>query len=101
MSDIWRAVLLVGVGAIVCKAAGPVALGGRRLPARVQGLVGTLAPALLAALVATQIFGGERELVLDERALGLAAAAVLIVVRAPILMVVVGAAAATGLARTL
>lgn len=101
MSDIWRAVVLVGVGAVVFKAAGPVAIGGRRLPGRIQGLVGTLAPALLAALVATQVFGGDRELVLDERAIGLAAAAVLVVARAPILVVVVAAAVVTGLARAL
>lgn len=99
MSDIWRAVIMVGLGAVVFKAAGPVAIGGRQLPGRVQGLVATLAPALLAALVATQIFGGDQQLVLDERALGLAAAAVLIVVRAPILAVVVAAAAVTGIAR--
>ena len=101
MSDIWRAVIIVGLSAVVFKAAGPVAVGGRQLPGRVQGLVGTLAPALLAALIATQVFGGHRELLLDERALGLAAAAVLIVLRAPILVVVVAAAAVTGAARAL
>ncbi len=99
MSDVWRAVILVGVGAMVCKAAGPVVIGGRQLPERVQGLVGTLAPALLAALVATQVFGGDHELVLDARALGLAAAAVGIAARAPILMVVIAAAVVTALAR--
>jgi branched-subunit amino acid transport protein len=36
------------------KAAGPVALGGRELPERFTGVVTLLAPALLAALVATQ-----------------------------------------------
>ena len=101
MSDIWRAVIAVGLGAVVFKAAGPVAIGGRQLPGPVQGLVGTLAPALLAALIATQVFGGNRELLLDERALGLAAAAVLIVLRAPILVVVIAAAAVTGAARAL
>ncbi len=101
MSDIWPAVIVVGLGAIVFKAAGPLAIGGRQLPGSVQGLVGTLAPALLAALIATQVFGGNRAVVLDERALGLAAAAVLIVLRAPILVVVIAAAAVTGLARSL
>ena len=101
MSDVWRAVILVGIGAVVCKAAGPVAIGGRQLPGRLQGLVGTLAPALLAALVATQVFGGTHELTVDARALGLGAAAVLIALRAPILAVVMGAAAATALARAL
>ncbi|MBA4180472.1 MAG: branched-chain amino acid ABC transporter [Anaerolinea sp.] len=93
--------MLVGLGAILFKAAGPVALGGRQLPARLSGLVGALAPALLAALIVTQVFGGDSELVLDARAAGLGAAAVLIAVRAPILAVVIGAAAVTALARAM
>jgi hypothetical protein len=58
-----------------------------------------LAPALLAALVVVQVFGSERDLVVDARAVGLGAAAVALVLRAPILVVVVTAAAATALAR--
>ena len=38
----------------VIKAAGPVALGGRELPTWFTSVVVLLAPALLAALVATQ-----------------------------------------------
>lgn len=93
------AVVLVGLGTIAIKAAGPVAIGGRTLPPRVMGLVSALAPALLAALVATQVFGGDRELVLDERVLGVGAAALLIVLRVPVLGVVVAAAVVTALAR--
>ncbi|MGQ0608933.1 MAG: AzlD domain-containing protein, partial [Chloroflexota bacterium] len=52
MSDAWVIVLAVGTGTIAIKAAGPVLLGGRPLPERVQGVVALLAPALLAALVA-------------------------------------------------
>ena len=99
MSSAWQAVIWVGLGAMFFKAAGPVALGGRSLPGRLDGIVGALAPALLAALIATQIFGGDRELVLDARAVGLGAAAVLVALRAPILAVVAGAALATALAR--
>ena len=101
MSEIWGAVALVGIGAVLFRAAGPLALGGRPLPERMQGLMATLAPALLAALVATQVFGGNRELVLDERALGLGAAGVLIALRAPVLVVLIAAAGATALARAL
>ncbi len=93
------AVVLVGLGTIAIKAAGPVAIGGRTLPPRVMGLVSALAPALLAALVATQVFGGDHELVLDERVLGVGAAALLIVLRVPVLGVVVAAAVVTALAR--
>lgn len=38
------------------KAVGPIALGGRELPPRFEGVIMLLAPALLAALVATQAF---------------------------------------------
>ena len=60
-----------------------------------------LAPALLAALVVTQAIGGDRRYVFDERLLGLAAAVVAIRLRAPLLAVVVVAAAVTALARAL
>ena len=62
-------------------------------------VVGLLAPALLAALVVTQVFATEQKLVLDARAVGLATAAVALVLRAPILVVIIAAAAATALVR--
>lgn len=100
MSTVWAVVAIAGAATFALKAAGPVLLGGRELPAPVLGVVSLLAPALLAALVATQLLGGDRELVVDERLVGLAAAVVALVLRAPILVVVVvGAAAATALAR--
>ncbi|MCZ2110656.1 MAG: AzlD domain-containing protein, partial [Dehalococcoidia bacterium] len=78
MSEAWRVVLFAGLASMALKSAGPVAIGGRPLPQRVMGVVGALAPALLAALVATQTVTTGRDLVLDERALGVAAAAVLV-----------------------
>ena len=74
-------------------------LGGRPLPDRVQGVVALLAPALLAALVATNTFGSGQRLVIDARLIGVAVAAVAIMLRAPILVVVVVAAAAAAVAR--
>lgn len=99
MSDPWLAVLFVGAAAMVFKAAGPVAVGGRELPEKADRLVGALAPALLAAFVATGTFASGRSLVFDERALGLAAAAVCTWLRTPLLVAVVAAAAVTALAR--
>jgi branched-subunit amino acid transport protein len=86
---------------IAFKSLGPVALGGRSLPPRLLGVVELLAPALLAALVVTQVFARERELVLDARAAGLAAAALALVARAPILVVVGAGAATTAVVRAL
>lgn len=92
-------VVLVGAATVLLKAAGPVALGGRALPRALSAVLFLLAPALLAALVVTQAVGGDRELVLDERLLGLGAAAVAVALRAPLLVVVVVAATVTALAR--
>jgi branched-subunit amino acid transport protein len=99
MSDVWLIVLLVGAATVALKAAGPVLLGGRPLPARALGVVELLAPAVLAGLVAVSIFGGDRELVLDARVLGLGAAVLALAARAPIILVVVAAALATALGR--
>jgi len=68
------------------------------LVARVADLIPV---ALLAALVAVQVVGGDQELVLDARLAALAVAVVLLVVRAPFLVVVFGAAAAAALLRLL
>jgi branched-subunit amino acid transport protein len=101
MSDAWWTVVLIGAATIAIKGAGPVLLGGKPLPPRLGRVIGLLAPALLAALVAISTFGGERALVLDERALGVAAAGVAVGFRAPALVVVVVAATVTALARAL
>jgi branched-subunit amino acid transport protein len=97
--DVWIVVVACGLATVVIKSAGPVLVGGRRLPPALLRVVGLLGPALLAALVATSVFGGDRRLVLDERALGLGAAAIGIWKRLPPLAVVVLAAAVTALAR--
>jgi branched chain amino acid efflux pump len=99
MTDAWIAVAAVGVATVAIKGIGPVLLGGRELPPRALAVVRLLAPAVLAGLVLTQVFGGDRELVVDERALGLLAALVAVVLRAPILVVVIAAAATTALVR--
>jgi len=95
----WLVVALVGAGTIAIKAAGPVFLGGRPLPARLTGIVELLAPAVLGALVAVQTFGNGQALAADARLIGVAAAAIALWRKAPLLVVVVVAAAATALAR--
>jgi branched-subunit amino acid transport protein len=101
MSAVWLAIIVVGAATIVLKASGPVLLGGRELPPRVKSLVVLLAPAVLAALVVTQVVGGERELVFDARLVGLGTAGTAIALRAPLLVVVIAAAAATAAFRAL
>ena len=101
MTTIWVVVIVTGVATLALKAAGPLLLGGKPLPARVTSLVSLLAPALLAALVAIGTFAQGQHLVIDARVLGVGAAAVAIRLRAPVLLVVVLAAAVTAGARAL
>ena len=101
MSPAWVVVVVVGGATVAFKAAGPVFLGRRSLPPRLLSLVETLAPAMLAALVVAQTVGGDRQLVFDERLLGVAAGAVSVAARAPLLLVMVVAAATAAVARLL
>jgi branched-subunit amino acid transport protein len=99
VSESWTIVIAVGAGTMAIKAAGPLLLGSRPLPASVQRVVALLAPALLAALVATAALGMGQRLVIDARMIGLGAAALALVLRAPVLLVVVIAAATAAVAR--
>jgi len=101
MSRVWIVLALVGAVTVALKAAGPVLLGGRELPARVRVLVGLLAPALLAALVVTNTLATGRHIVVDARLAGVAAAAVSLRLRAPILVAVAVAAGVTAAIRAL
>ena len=64
-------------------------------------IAGLIPVALLSALVAVQVFSTGHRLVVDERAAGLAAAVGLLLLRAPFLAVVFGAALTAGLLRLL
>jgi len=100
LSAVWIVVGVVGAATVLCKAAGPVFLGRRELPPRLLGVVEVLAPAMLAALVVTQLVGGDRELVLDApRLLGVAVAAATLWVKPPLIVVIVIAGAVAGLVR--
>jgi branched-subunit amino acid transport protein len=101
MSAAWTAVVAVGVATILIKGAGPLVLGDRPLPGWLQGPLDHLAPAVLAALVATAVLEREGRLVIDARLVGLGLAGVAIALRAPILLVVVVAAVGTALTRAL
>ena len=99
MTTLWVTVVAVALASAAIKAAGPVLVGGRELPPRAVSVVALLAPALLAALVVSETFGEDRHLVLDERALGVAVAAIALALRAPVLVAVALAAATTALTR--
>ncbi len=96
---IWLAVIGAGVGCYLLKLAG-MSIPPRVLEHPAFSRVADLIPvALLAALVAVQVAASGQSLVVDPRAAGLAAAFALLLLRAPFLVVVFGAALAAALLR--
>ena len=101
MSGVWVTVVVLALATAALKLAGPLTIGGRPLPPRALMIVELLASALLAALVVAETFGKGRSLTVDARALGVAFAALALWRRAPMTVVVLGAAVVTAVARLL
>jgi uncharacterized membrane protein len=101
MTGMWITVAALALATAALKLAGPLVLGGRPLPRRAMSIVELLASALLAALVVVETFGHGRSLTLDARALGAAFAVIAVARRAPLTVVVIGAAAVAALARAI
>jgi branched-subunit amino acid transport protein len=101
MTAVWLAVIAVGLATFVLKGAGTMVLAGRPLPRSAAALMPLLAPCLLAALVVGQTVGHGRAIVVDARLTGVAAAAVALALRAPVLVVLAAAAGVAAAARAL
>lgn len=101
MSDSLAVLVVLATGTYVMKSAGPLVLGGRRLPPSAQSLVDLLPAALLASLTLVSTFSVGERLVLDARMVGLTVAAIALWRRLPFVMVVVLASMATALLRLL
>jgi branched chain amino acid efflux pump len=98
----WVTVAVLCVGTVAIKAAGPVAVGGRRPSEGFTRVVAMVAPALLAALVVYEtVHSGTQSLKVDARLVGVAAAAIAIRLRAPLTVIALAAAATTALARAI
>ncbi len=97
----WLAILVAAAGCYLLK------LGGLSVPAAVlehpvvERVADLLPVALLAALIAVQVFADGQALVVDARLVGLGVAVVALVLRAPFIVVVLAAALAAALVRML
>jgi branched-subunit amino acid transport protein len=91
--------IVMSIGTFALKSAGPLLLGGRSLPAGVQQFVDLLPAALLAALAIVSTVGDGQQIVIDARLVGLVVAGLALWRRAPFVVVVLLASAATALAR--
>ena len=97
----WAVVWLCAAGLFAQKVAGAFVPRAWVSGPRVRSVLALLPPAMLGALVLTQVAGAGDGLVLDLRLLGLAVAAVALALRAPFLLTLVLAVAGTALARLL
>jgi len=85
---IWLTIAGLAVGTAAIKAIGPAVLGRRVLPARSSSTIALTAPSLLAALVVYETVHAEhQQLVVDERLVGLCAAAIALAARLPLTIV--------------
>ena len=97
----WVAILVAAAGCYLLK------LGGLSVPTAVlehpvvERVADLLPVALLAALIAVQVFADGQALVLDARLLGLGVAVVALLLRAPFIVVVLAAALTAALVRLL
>ncbi len=95
MSTVWWVVLGLIVVCSATRMIGPAVLGDRELPAPARRVVMMLAPALLAGLIVTQLAGDRWTGMETGLVVGVAAAGVARLLRAPgIAAVFVGAAVA-------
>jgi branched-subunit amino acid transport protein len=99
VSNATIVLIVMTVGTFALKSAGPLVLGDRSLPLRVQRAVDLLPAALLAALTVVSTMGDGREIVVDARLVGLVVAGIALWRRLPFVVVIVVASAATAFTR--
>lgn len=94
MSATWQTIAALSITLIATKAIGPVALGGRDLPAALMRFIGLLAPSILAALIVVgTLTAADGDLEIDARLAGVGVAAGILVTRRSALLPAVAAAA--------
>ncbi len=101
MSDATLVLIVLALGTFTLKAAGPVVLGSRALPLRLQRVVDVLPAALLAALALVSTLSDGRSLSVDARVVGLVVAGFALWRRAPFVVAILLAAAATAITRAI
>lgn len=99
MNAATAVLVILTIGTFALKSAGPLLLGERSLPLRVQRVVDLLPAALLAALALVSTVGDGQQIVIDARLVGLVVAGVALWRRAPFVVVILLASAATAVTR--
>lgn len=100
-AELWFLIGALSVVAYALKAVGFVVVGGRTMPQVIDRCLSLIPASLLAALVVKDTFTVANDLVVDARAAGLVVAGLAVWRRAPFIVVVVAAMAATAVVRAL
>ena len=95
----WSIVIIASLAVAATKLIGYLVPPKLFEPPRIRRSIELLPAALLSALIVTQTFSTGQALTIDARAVGLVVAALLYWVRAPFIVAVVAAMAATALVR--
>jgi uncharacterized membrane protein len=85
VTAVWTSIAVVAVANFAIKAAGPVLLGGRKLPPLVVEVIALLAAAILTALVVVGTFSEDGRLSVDAQTVGVGVAGAAFLARLPML----------------
>ena len=97
--ELWMLIVALSIVAYVLKLFGFVVVGARSMPPSVERCLMLIPASLLSALVVKDTFTVAQQVAIDARAAGLAVAVVAVWRKAPFIVVVVAAMAATALVR--
>ncbi|MEY4400620.1 MAG: hypothetical protein RL072_485 [Actinomycetota bacterium] len=98
-NQLWWLIIVLSIVSYGLKAAGFVFVGGRTVPPTLERCMALIPASLLSALVVKDTFTTAQDLVLDARAAGLVVAVLAVWRKAPFIVVVLAAMAATALVR--
>jgi uncharacterized membrane protein len=85
VTAVWTSIAVVAMANFAIKAAGPVLLGGRKLPPLVVEVIALLAAAILTALVVVGTFSEDGRLSVDAQTVGVGVAGAAFLARLPML----------------
>lgn len=101
MTTTWALIAILAAGTVIIKAAGPVLTGGRVPPPALTRVIAMLTPALVISLVITGTVTTGHDLTLDARLAGVSVGATALILKAPLILALVLAAATTAALRAL
>ena len=95
----WLLIIVLAIGTVLMKTTGPVLAGGRQPLAALTRVIALVAPALISAPIVAGTFTQGQHLVIDARAAGLLAGAILLWFRVPAVLAMLVAAIVCALIR--